>query len=166
MVLVGILIGVLILTVGLDEPDENTEAAVTATTQEEAESEQEETEPGSQSTTPPGTPSLRPPEEVRVLVANGSGIQGAAGRLTDRLNAASYLTLSPRNTVNTQTASIIYFMPTYGLDAVAIAGILDADAESLIRPLPSPVPSLVGGIEDAQILILLGGPDDLARTGQ
>src|SRR5438067_386356 len=50
---------------------------------------------------PPTTTPLRLPGAIKVLPANGSGVQGAGGRLKDKLTASGYNTLAATNATPT-----------------------------------------------------------------
>ena len=105
------------------------------------------------------TPSiLHPPGEVRVLVANGTTVAGAAGRTADQLQAdRGYNSLTPTNTTagTSVESSSIYYAPGYELDARQIAQILNA-APDAVAPMPADPP--VGDLLEAHVLVVLG-PD-------
>lgn len=105
------------------------------------------------------TPSiLHPPGEVRVLVANGTTVAGAAGRTSDELQTnRGYNGLTPTNTVSgvSVDASSIYYAPGYELDARQIAQILSAPPEA-VAPMPADPP--VADLLEAHVLVVLG-PD-------
>ena len=60
----------------------------------------------------------RPPNQVRVLVANGSGVARGASTVTGVLSPAGYTTLPPANATPTDTSGI-YYRPSYSSDALA-----------------------------------------------
>ncbi len=107
------------------------------------------------------TPTTRPPSEVKVLVANGSGVQGAAGAATATLLGTGYNALSPVN-AESQSETRIYFEVGFDADAQAVAQLLSAGPDRL-APMIDPPP---GGVDlrGANILILLG-PDEVAQPG-
>lgn len=97
---------------------------------------------------------LHPANEVRVLVANGAGVAGAAGRVSDSLVAASgYGTLTPTNTTATADTSRIYYAPGYELDARQIAKTLNAAPEA-VGPIPAEVP--VDDLLEADVVVIIG----------
>ena len=98
---------------------------------------------------------LHPPAEVRVLVANGTSVAGAAGRVTDVLAARNYGTLTPTNTTEPLDATVVYYEPGYELDARQIAQIIEAPPES-VAPMPENPP--VEDLNEAHVLVGLG-PD-------
>lgn len=104
-------------------------------------------------TAPPLTPQARPPAEVRVLVANGTAINGAAGVATDKLIARNYATLTPTNAETVETTTI-YYEVDYDADALLVAEYLSARPDQ-VAPLPATDP---GGVDrrGANILVILG----------
>lgn len=105
----------------------------------------------------------RDPSTIGVLVANGTDINGAAGRLTGELNAANYVTLQPVNTEDPQLSSAFYYRAGYEVDARCIANQLGVGTGPFF-PMSDPPP---GGITletlgNAYVLILIG-PDSLAQ---
>ncbi len=104
----------------------------------------------------------RDPSTIGVLVANGTDVGGAAGRLSGELNAANYVTLPPHN-ASPQTGSAFYYRAGYEVDAQCIARLL-GESEKPLWPMPDPPP---GGITldqlgNAYVLILIG-PDSLTQ---
>jgi hypothetical protein len=92
--------------------------------------------------------------EVRIMVANGTGVQGLAKTVTDSLvSADGYVGLNPANSTNGDTVALttVYYAPGYQLDASRIAQTLGKDR---IMPLPTPPP--VEDLQDANIVIELG----------
>lgn len=100
---------------------------------------------------------LHEPSEVRVLVVNGVGVQGAAGRVNNELIASGYNGLSPTNTnpPAAAEASSVYYEPGYELDARQLAQALNAPPTA-VAPLPDNVP--VDDLLEANVVIILG-PD-------
>lgn len=105
--------------------------------------------PGS---TEPAAPQPRPVGEVTVLVANGSGVSGAAAQQTDLLAGAGYLTLEGTNAPEELDATQVLAVAGYEADAAALATAINAPPES-VATMPDPPPLETGG---AQILVLLG----------
>ena len=107
------------------------------------------------------TPTVRPPAEVKVLVANGSGVQGAAGRATESLLGQGYNALSPVN-AESQSETRLYYAVGFEADAQAIAQLLSAPPDRL-APMIDPPP---GGVDlrGANVLVLLG-PDEVSQPG-
>lgn len=114
------------------------------------------------SETPPETeapPEPRPPAEVVVLVANASGVSGAAGAQRDILAGAGYQTLEPTNATEAIEATQVLSAPGFEVDAAALASQIGAPPES-VQPLtelpaldaPPPDPAAVN-------VIVMLGPD-------
>lgn len=107
-------------------------------------------------TTPPPT---RPPNQVRVLVANGSGVARGASNITGILNPSGYTTLAPANATPTDTSGI-YYRPSYSSDARGIMEIVAPGNPDLISPLPSgglDVPeNALDRVADANVVVILG----------
>ena len=104
----------------------------------------------------------RDPSTIGVLVANGTDVSGAAGRVSGELNTANYITLPPVN-ATPQVNSAFYYRAGYEVDAQCIARLL-GEIEKPLFPMPDPPP---GGITldtlgNAYVLILIG-PDSLAQ---
>lgn len=181
LVLTGIIVGALILGQGFDT--DGTADVVTAgstdtdsgesATDESAEAEGgEETGDGSgtedggtgegtdgtvpeggDGTDPPLSPEANPPEDVKVLVANGTSVNGAAGAASDALAARGYTMLSPTN-ADTQEQTFIYYEEGFQADAALIAQILSAPPTSVV-PLPATDPAGVDR-RGANVLVVLG----------
>jgi hypothetical protein len=99
----------------------------------------------------------RPPEQVAVLVANGSGTRGAAGTVSDKLKAVNFNTLDPANATATPN-SRVYYRPGYDEDAKAVAGTIGATPD-LVQPVPDPVgvdASAAPRTEQANVIVIIG----------
>jgi LytR cell envelope-related transcriptional attenuator len=148
LVAVAVLIGVLLLARGLDSGE-----LVTASGDDGGE-ETEGTSPGgtASSTTATTAPTTaRPASEVRVLVANGSGIPGVAGQRTETLATAGYATLEPANAAPTPNTQVL-FVEGFQAEAAAVATALGFPA-TVAQPLPDPPP--VDPL-DANVVVVLG----------
>jgi len=110
-------------------------------------------------TAPPTTASttvaVRPPGEVHVLVLNGSGAAGAAGRLTNALKADGYVTgstpLAPVDTTRRQ-GTVVFFRPGFDAEAAAVAAKVAAGTPT--EALPDPPPA--GTVAQAEVVVVLG----------
>lgn len=105
-------------------------------------------------------PSARPPNELTVLVANTTGVGGAASDLTERLAQNGYQTLEPTNADEPRDATGIFFVEGFEAEAVELSEAIDSSPDR-VGLLPDPPPVDPGG---AQLLVLLG-PDLLQTTG-
>lgn len=105
---------------------------------------------GTTATTAP----VRAPADVIVIVANASGVSGAAGTKTQQLQAAGYQAVDPTNAPPDMELDTTQIMPTAGFEAEAakLAGELGLQPES-VQPLTDPPPVDLAG---ANILVLMG----------
>jgi hypothetical protein len=111
-------------------------------------------------TTPSTTAAVRPPAQVKVLVANGSGVTGLAGLVATRLHSAGYDTLASVNATQRVATSIVYYAPGYDREAAALAQTLGLPPTA-VQALPTPAP--VASLSSANILVVVG--PDLAQGG-
>lgn len=148
----------------VETPSDNGEGAATPAPVPE---ETQAPDPAPEVTQPPAPApdeelECRDPSTIGALVANGTDVSGAAGRLSGELNAANYVTLPPVN-ASPQTGSAFYYRAGYEVDAQCIARLL-GESEKPLWPMPDPPP---GGITletlgNAYVLVLIG-PDSLAQ---
>ena len=101
----------------------------------------------------------RPPNQVRVLVANGSGVPRGASSVTSTLSPAGYTTLPPANATPTDTSGI-YYRPSYSSDARGIMEVVAPGNPDLISPMPPGGLDVPDGtldrVADANVVIVLG----------
>ena len=99
---------------------------------------------------------LHPPAEVRVLVANGTEVTGAAGATLDTLVATSgYNGVQAVNDIqeNILEQTYVYFSQGYELDGRNIAIIINAAGE-FVLPMPLELP--IDDLLDANVLVHVG----------
>ena len=115
------------------------------------------------STVPTTTEALFPtpthaPNEVKVLVANGSGVSGAAGKVTDMLSPLGWAMESPSNAAKTGTTRV-YYRTAYLADARKIVDHF-GEIPSLLEKMPTGGPAVPAKAEDrvanADIVVVLG----------
>ena len=187
VVIVALVIGVVVLARGLDGPD-TAEGPVqtTDTTQPAASAPPAGEAPPPGPVAPPPGPVAPPPAaaevevppsapedmfadpqqtppthyrgDVRVLVANGTSVCGAAGRIATSLSAQGFNVLPAANAVNPAEASAVYYVEGYGADAGVVASLLQVDS-SRVLAMPSSPPTAPG---DAHVVLHIGA-DDLAQ---
>jgi hypothetical protein len=105
-------------------------------------------------TTPPTT-GLRQPQDIKVLVANGTSTPGLAARISATIHAKGYVTLAGTNATQKPGSTVIYFEPSYSGDAAALAAKLNLPATAVqAMPQPPPVPALNGAN-----IVVVAGPD-------
>jgi len=97
------------------------------------------------------------PAEVAILVANGSGVKGAAGRIAESLKASNYVLKESTNTKAAAEASVVYFAPGYQADARAVASLLTPPPG--VQPMPAELP--VKDLAGAKLLVVVAA--DLAN---
>jgi LytR cell envelope-related transcriptional attenuator len=102
--------------------------------------------------TEPPPPTTRPPGEVTVLVANASGVTGAAGAQTEMIAGAGYATVGATDAPQPSDTTQVLAAAGYEADAAALATAIGAPAEA-VQQMPEPPPVELGG---AQVLIILG----------
>jgi hypothetical protein len=116
-------------------------------------------DPADTDSTTTTTAAPRPPAEVKVLVANGSDVTGAAGAQTDALEALGYVTADPTN-AQPVPATVVYHTVGYEAEAAALADVIGAGPDA-VQPLPTPAP--VGDMQLSNVLVVVG--PDLATAG-
>ena len=91
-----------------------------------------------------------------VVVANASGIDGSAGRMTDQLETAGFTVGSPTNSTGVVTESVVYYESDAAkTDADVLAA---AMGDPKVLPLPDDVPTESGTL-DGDILLVLGADE-------
>ncbi len=99
---------------------------------------------------------FHPPAEVRVLVANGTDVGGAAGAIREVLiSDQGYNGLPPVNATTEEVPdfSFVYFANGYELDARNVGLIINVDSANVL-PMPAALP--VADLAEANVLVLLG----------
>jgi hypothetical protein len=102
------------------------------------------------------------PNEVKVLVANGSGTKAVAGGATSRLVGAYYAMKPAADADQLYEQSRVFYREGYATDALAVARILGAPepAESFVAPMPVVLPvrgtNGVANAQDADVLVIMG----------
>ena len=82
---------------------------------------------------------------------NGSGVAGAAGRMTDKLSEAGYVVLSPANAPQRYSSSAVYFAEGWQDRAEEILQAADIDEIDAPTAMPQQFAT-----EDAAVIVLLG----------
>lgn len=118
------------------------------------------TVPRSSTHTTPTTTTI-PPAKVAVVVANGSGVNGAAGAVTDELKPGGWNLLPPTDASAEVTASQVYYVAGYERPAAAVASSLALPASS-VRPYTTAAP--ISSLGAATVAVVVG-PDLADKTG-
>jgi hypothetical protein len=157
---VGAIVVASALVLGACGGDDDDESAETTTTTTVAAPSSTTTTTAAPATTTTTTTTLAlVTEGAIVVVANASGINGAAGRLSDRLAAAGFTTGTATNSTEGQLeTSKVYYDPA-NESAKAVADSLrlalgGGSIEVLEMGVPAPVES--GDIGDASIVVAMG----------
>lgn len=89
-----------------------------------------------------------------VIVANASGVEGSAGRMTESLEQAGFTVGTATNATEQRAESIVYYSDAEGAqaDAEALAAAMGGIE---VAPLPDPVPTEDGELT-GDVLLLLG----------
>jgi hypothetical protein len=111
-------------------------------------------------THPTTTTTTVPPSHVPVLVANASGITGAAGAVTTQLQAGGWDLLPPVNASAQVTKSNVYYVAGQQKAAESIATSLQLPASDVV-PYTTSAP--VSSIGTAEVLVVVG-PDLADRS--
>jgi cytoskeletal protein RodZ len=91
---------------------------------------------------------VRPPQEVRVIVLNSIGLDGAGGRKTQQLADAGYQTQQADDLEPQQDQSRVWYRDGFAAEANALLEFLP---DALVEPLPDP--ELQSG---ADVILVLG----------
>jgi len=102
-------------------------------------------------TTTTTTTVVESPVVLQVQVLNGSGVAGAAGRMTDKLSQAGYVVLSPENAPQRYSSSAVYYQEGWKDRAEEI--LQAAEIEEIEAPSAMPQQFAT---EEAAVIVLLG----------
>ena len=98
---------------------------------------------------------------MRVKVFNGSGVAGAAGRLTARITESGYARLTPANAPRSYSSSVIYYASSeYSANARQLLDDVDLASATIAGLLPDPSPVDAG---QANLIVIIGR-DELADS--
>ena len=139
-----------------DTQEQNQEIEEETTTPSEAAPEENTGGEGNEGSQPTSTSVLHPPAEVRVLVANGTDVTGAAGATLDTLVAnAGYNGVGAVNDLGEEVLleTFIYYAQGYDLDAQNVRLIINGDSSNVL-PLPETLP--IDDLSDANVLVHVG----------
>jgi len=156
LILIALVIGIVLLQDFDDGPD-NIDVSQTPDATPDT------TEPLS---TLPSTSTLpvRANKDIKVLVANGTTVSGAAGRVSQPLRDAGYNVLAPVDAspavkANTRASAVYFATPDFEREAQRLREALNIAAPVATVPSPPPTADLRG----ANVVILVG--PDLANAG-
>jgi cell division septation protein DedD len=161
LIAVAVVIGLVLLSSGLDDSEPINADAADADNVATGETDTTETVP---------VDTAFVPTDVPVVVANGSGVSGAAGAVTEMLVAAGYNPGAPTDTnVPTSETALdtVYYITTpesFEAQAQQVAVDLGLPAESVLE-MPATLPVAPEDLGLAAVLVVLGSsPGGLATT--
>ncbi|MDQ3145488.1 MAG: LytR C-terminal domain-containing protein [Actinomycetota bacterium] len=157
LIAVAVVIGILLLE-ATDPPDSLVDPATVATNATAGDDSSSSAPPASDDPEAPGTTAeggqpAFDPGSVSVLVANGSSVPGAAGRLSATIEEGGYSIAPPADTPEDVDASVVYFVEGFEEAATAIAASL-SPAPS-VAALPDPPPVSAGDLGDAEVVVVV-----------
>jgi hypothetical protein len=141
VVVIAALLGILILKNGFDSSASVNTGGSASTT----------TAPAATSTTIATTTTTVNKASFTVLIANASGTQGAAGRLTEKMQADGFTMAQPVTATGKADTTKVYYLSGYEAAAATVASYL---AVGPAEPMPEPKP--VADLGQAQVLVVEG----------
>jgi len=156
LIFVALVLGVVLLSKGVD-----TSTSATATGSPTTVS--PTTAAGATTTSTPTATTLRsarPPADVTVMVANASGIAGAAAKVSDQLKGKGYVTTDPGNSSKPASTTSVYYVGNDKPEAIEVAQAIGV-SESQVAPMPNPAP--VADLRGATVVVNLG-PDKVPKA--
>ena len=162
LVAVAAVIGIILLSQGFDDQAVSSSAGddgggtATAST----------TPTGTQATVPGGGGGEVNPADVLLVVANGAGVEGAAGAVTDQLFALGYNPGEPVDATNPDPTGLdtVYFLTTtrsFQPEAEQVAADLGLTPDAVL-PWPTDAPPAEPGF--ATVVVVLGATGSLASN--
>jgi hypothetical protein len=101
------------------------------------------------------TSGTQPPSQVHVLVANGSGVNGAGATLTTTLEGDGWSMFAPVTASSQVATTTVYYTSNEATEAQIVAGQIKVSAGA-VQPITATVP--VADIGGAAVVVVLG-PD-------
>jgi hypothetical protein len=150
LIATAVVLGLFVVRNGFDNTSSGGEGAPTT----EVAGSSSEAPPGGEGPTTTPQPAVRQPAEVTVLVANASGVSGAAADLTATIIGAGYQTVPETNAPQSVAATQVLFAAGFDREAAALTTVINSPPDG-VAPMPAAPPVELGG---AQLLVLLG-PD-------
>lgn len=112
-------------------------------------------------TTAPPTTAV-PVADLKITVANASGVSGAAGTVADKLKEAGYTSVAPLNGDKGQPTKV-FFDQDFEADAKAVASAIGL-ADTTVEARPPEVAIEAKG-KNAEVIVVLGDGFDPANPG-
>ena len=117
------------------------------------------TQPVLATTVAPITVAARDPKTVKVLVANGSKVNGAAKRARNCL-ISTFNVVAPVDSKTKPLPTAIYTQPGFEAEGLKVAAALGTDA--IPGPMPASLPVATSAVVDINIVVVVGA--DLATS--
>jgi len=108
------------------------------------------------------TPVSRTPSDIKLLVANGVGVNGVAAKIAGRLQPFGYQMLKSGNTTAKMTTSQVQYAEGYLTDAQAVATALGLSSSAVVA---MPNPASISDLQGANIVVIVGNELATAATG-
>jgi len=147
---------------GTSEPPSSTTTTTTTAATTSASTTTTSTTTTSTTTTTTTTTTVPSVADLRVQVLNGSGISGAAGRLTERLDEAGWDVLPAGNASRRYAVSAVYYSHDVLADEAAEIAVATGVGGVVVLAMPSPAPFVVEGA--GVYVVVLIGADDLGGS--
>lgn len=164
VVVLAVIVGALLMTKGLDSNDAVAPIGGSATTTTTPNSDDSavgavttaegQDNPETADTTGVDPVGPRAPAEVLVLVLNGAGLNGVAGRGTGLLTDLGYATATPAD-ANSPAKTVILYTEGFEAEAEAVAAAFGAPVESTVFAL-DPEDSPTEDTQGANIVVRIG----------
>ena len=179
LVAVAVIVGALLIWRGHNDDDDNAQGVDTSADQTTSRAANNNattrnnnsvTTRGPVTTPGPTTPigSTRQPATVKVLATNGSGVDGYATQVHQKLVTGGYASLGPENAKSGQTTTFVYYRDTFQEDARSIAVFLGVDGNQVQAMPASLADRLDQSVQNravaANVVIILGS-DKQAKVG-
>jgi hypothetical protein len=174
LVAVAVIIGALLIWRGHSD-DDNSNAVDTgtgSTTTRAGNSNSTTSRPGGTTRNAPTTPgptapigSIRQPGQVKVLAANGSGVDGYASQVHQKLATGGYASLGAENAKAGQANTLIYYRDGFQEDARALAVFLGANG-NVVQAAPASLTdkldqAVANKAQGANVVIILGADKEV-----
>lgn len=139
-------------TTTIDSLTNNTTTTVAA--DDSAMEETDETAETTSTTSNPAAPGIRAPADVPVLVLNGAGAKGVAGRGSEVLQTAGYDVLAPKNATVFGPTQVLY-TEGFEAEAQAVAEAFGVDPVAVVSAY-DPASPPINDIREAIVIVVIG----------
>lgn len=158
----AVAVAALVLAACGGDDDASTSTTSTTTSSLAPQTQEPTAEPTAEPTVTPEPTAEPDPTPVRegatVVVANASRVNGAAGRMTERLTAAGYTMGAATNSTAGQIETTVVYYDAANASAQAVAETVRTDLGGepiTVEAIPVP-PPIEGALGDATVLVMMG----------